>query len=229
MTPRSFAGSAFSICAGESSSLLKISSSLRPLTSRASATASQLAIVKASASAVCAWSASAGARVGSSDRARLSTAWPCEASLIASHAAVVARGWGIPAVVGAADVRIGEGRISIGGLELELQRDGALRDRERGVAWSDDTIVRIYSMTKPLVSVAVMQLQVQPLLHQTELLGPDPQPRATLQDWLPAWVGERRATLVTLNTTRAEFEAALRGGIQSAFLAHTGAIVALEE
>jgi pyruvate,orthophosphate dikinase len=33
---------------------------------------------------------------------------------LASHAAVVARGWGIPAVVGAADLQVGDGRIVIG-------------------------------------------------------------------------------------------------------------------
>jgi pyruvate,orthophosphate dikinase len=33
---------------------------------------------------------------------------------LASHAAVVARGWGIPAVVGAADVRVGDGAVTIG-------------------------------------------------------------------------------------------------------------------
>ncbi len=33
---------------------------------------------------------------------------------LASHAAVVARGWGIPAVVGAADVQVGEGTVVIG-------------------------------------------------------------------------------------------------------------------
>ncbi len=33
---------------------------------------------------------------------------------LASHAAVVARGWGIPAVVGAADVTVGEGRVEVG-------------------------------------------------------------------------------------------------------------------
>jgi pyruvate,orthophosphate dikinase len=33
---------------------------------------------------------------------------------LASHAAVVARGWGIPAVVGAADVRVGDGEVRIG-------------------------------------------------------------------------------------------------------------------
>jgi len=39
---------------------------------------------------------------------------------LASHAAVVARGWGIPAIVGAADVRIGEGEVVIGGRTLAV-------------------------------------------------------------------------------------------------------------
>jgi pyruvate, orthophosphate dikinase len=38
---------------------------------------------------------------------------------LASHAAVVARGWGIPAVVGAAGVRPGDGRVEIDGLVLD--------------------------------------------------------------------------------------------------------------
>jgi pyruvate,orthophosphate dikinase len=38
---------------------------------------------------------------------------------LASHAAVVARGWGIPAVVGAADVTVGEGSIAIDDRVLE--------------------------------------------------------------------------------------------------------------
>jgi pyruvate,orthophosphate dikinase len=37
---------------------------------------------------------------------------------LASHAAVVARGWGIPAVVGAAGLVVGEDRVLIGGREL---------------------------------------------------------------------------------------------------------------
>jgi pyruvate,orthophosphate dikinase len=37
---------------------------------------------------------------------------------LASHAAVVARGWGIPAVVGAAGVAIGDGAVTIGGRVL---------------------------------------------------------------------------------------------------------------
>ncbi len=37
---------------------------------------------------------------------------------LASHAAVVARGWGIPAVVGAGGVEVGDARVTIGGREL---------------------------------------------------------------------------------------------------------------
>jgi pyruvate,orthophosphate dikinase len=38
---------------------------------------------------------------------------------LASHAAVVARGWGIPAVVGATELRVGEGRVEVGERSLE--------------------------------------------------------------------------------------------------------------
>jgi CubicO group peptidase (beta-lactamase class C family) len=54
----------------------------------------------------------------------------------------------------------------IAGAEVAVGRHGkvayraslGLRDRERGVATGDDTIYRIYSMTKPLTSIALMQL-----------------------------------------------------------------------
>jgi pyruvate, orthophosphate dikinase len=39
---------------------------------------------------------------------------------LASHAAVVARGWGIPAVVGATDLEVAEGRIAVGGRTLTV-------------------------------------------------------------------------------------------------------------
>jgi CubicO group peptidase (beta-lactamase class C family) len=41
---------------------------------------------------------------------------------------------------------------------VAYHRSFGYRDRERGVALGDDTIFRIYSMTKPLVSIALMQL-----------------------------------------------------------------------
>lgn len=41
---------------------------------------------------------------------------------------------------------------------LAYQRSFGDRDRERGIALGDDTIFRIYSMTKPITSIALMQL-----------------------------------------------------------------------
>ena len=41
---------------------------------------------------------------------------------------------------------------------VAYRRCAGFSDRERGTAWASDTIARIYSMTKPLVSVAVMML-----------------------------------------------------------------------
>ncbi len=41
---------------------------------------------------------------------------------------------------------------------LAYQHSSGLRDRDRGVPIGDDTIFRIYSMTKPIVSVAAMML-----------------------------------------------------------------------
>ena len=54
----------------------------------------------------------------------------------------------------------------IAGCQVAVGRHGHLayhaalgqRDRERGVAIGDDTIFRIYSMTKPITSIALMQL-----------------------------------------------------------------------
>ena len=41
---------------------------------------------------------------------------------------------------------------------LAYQRSFGERDRERGIPMGDDTIFRIYSMTKPITSIALMQL-----------------------------------------------------------------------
>ncbi len=42
--------------------------------------------------------------------------------------------------------------------EVAYSRSLGLRDIARATPWSDDTVVRIYSMTKPIVSVALMML-----------------------------------------------------------------------
>ncbi|HET9160079.1 MAG TPA: serine hydrolase domain-containing protein [Caulobacteraceae bacterium] len=41
---------------------------------------------------------------------------------------------------------------------LAYQGSFGLRDRERRTPWTDDTIVRLYSMTKPITSIALMML-----------------------------------------------------------------------
>ena len=61
----------------------------------------------------------------------------------------------------------------IAGCQVAVGRRGHLaysaslgqRDRERGVAMGDDTIFRIYSMTKPITSIALMQLFEQGLFQ----------------------------------------------------------------
>ncbi|MBI0539703.1 class A beta-lactamase-related serine hydrolase [Roseomonas sp. KE2513] len=62
------------------------------------------------------------------------------------------------------DRLVGDGKLA--GLSVTVARRGCvaysrctgLADRERGTAMAEDTIVRIYSMTKPLASVAIMML-----------------------------------------------------------------------
>src|SRR4051794_6309443 len=63
----------------------------------------------------------------------------------ASHAAVVARGWGKPAVVGAAEVAVGDGVVRIGDRELRegevISIDGATGDVFAGVAAGVSAVV----------------------------------------------------------------------------------------
>jgi pyruvate,orthophosphate dikinase len=64
---------------------------------------------------------------------------------LASHAAVVARGWDIPAVVGAAEVRVGEGEVSIAGVVYReghvLSIDGSSGEVFGGAVASVTTVV----------------------------------------------------------------------------------------
>ena len=54
----------------------------------------------------------------------------------------------------------------LAGWQIVLSRDGQLAhssiagfsDLDAGIPWTDDTLVRIYSMTKPITSVAAMML-----------------------------------------------------------------------
>ncbi len=54
-------------------------------------------------------------------------------------------------------------------------------DRERGKAWGHDTIVRLYSMTKPITSIALMQLYEQGAFQLN-----DPVSR-----FFPSWKGQQ--------------------------------------
>lgn len=65
--------------------------------------------------------------------------------------------------------------------QLAYARSFGVRDRERGTPWSDDTIVRIYSMTKPIVSVALMTL-----FEQGKFKLDDPVHR-----YIPEWKNHR--------------------------------------
>ena len=64
---------------------------------------------------------------------------------LASHAAVVARGWGIPAVVGASGVVVGDGKVLIGGRQLRdgdpLTIDGSTGEVFEGVIPSTAEVV----------------------------------------------------------------------------------------
>ena len=51
-----------------------------------------------------------------------------------------------------------------------MERPGG-PDRERGTPVADDTIWRIYSMTKPIASVALMQLYERGLVQLDEALA----------------------------------------------------------
>ena len=66
-------------------------------------------------------------------------------------------------------------------------------DRERGRPWTDDAIVRIYSMTKPVVSVALMRLWERGLFQLDEPV------LRVLPEWsdLKVWVSGEGEAMVT--------------------------------
>ncbi len=67
---------------------------------------------------------------------------------------------------------------------IAYRRCAGFADRERGTAWASDTIVRIYSMTKPLVSVAIMMLY-----EEGRFQLDDP-----ISRFLPCFAGQRVAS-----------------------------------
>lgn len=52
-------------------------------------------------------------------------------------------------------------------------------DKERGKKYADDTIVRLYSMTKPIASVALMMLA-----EEGKIVPDEP-----VHHYIPAWKG----------------------------------------
>jgi CubicO group peptidase (beta-lactamase class C family) len=65
--------------------------------------------------------------------------------------------------------------------KLAYFRSFGLKDRERGAALGDDTIFRIYSMTKPITSVALMSLYEQGYFQLND----------AVTRWIPEWSGQQ--------------------------------------
>ncbi len=81
---------------------------------------------------------------------------------LASHAAVVARGWGIPAVVGAKEVAVGDGTVSIGGLAFGvgdlLTIDGASGEVFAGAV--DGSVVPVPEAAKLLAWARELGIEI---------------------------------------------------------------------
>ena len=73
------------------------------------------------------------------------------------------------------------------GGHVAYHRSLGLMDRERGIPMADDTIFRIYSMTKPIASVALMQLYERGMF---QLLDPV---HRYIPEWRTQQVGEVKA------------------------------------
>ncbi|MGE3268298.1 MAG: serine hydrolase domain-containing protein [Chloroflexota bacterium] len=104
--------------------------------------------------------------------------------------------------------------------QLAHWRTQGLADRERNTPVRDDTIFRIYSMTKPIVSVALMQLYERGLLQID-----DP-----VHKYIPSWEGLRvyqSGTHPTFATTPCERPMTVRdllshqAGLTYGFASHT--------
>ena len=76
---------------------------------------------------------------------------------------------------------------------VAYSRSFGLMDRERHRQWTDDTIVRIYSMTKPIASIALM------MLWERGLFQLDDPVTKVLPEWedLRVWVSGERETMQT--------------------------------
>ena len=77
--------------------------------------------------------------------------------------------------------------------QIAYQSTLGRRDRERDRPWADDTITRIYSMTKPVVSIALMRLWERGLFQLDEPV------LKVLPEWsdLKVWVSGEGEAMVT--------------------------------
>ncbi|MGA0602140.1 serine hydrolase domain-containing protein [Caulobacter sp. KR2-114] len=113
---------------------------------------------------------------------------------------------------------IGPGKIA--GAQVAVARRGHLAysrsfgqmDRERGKAMTDDAIFRIYSMTKPITSVALMSLYERGHFQLN-----DPVSR-----FFPSWKGQR--VWVSGSGADMKTEAAVRAPTMRDMLCHTGGL-----
>ncbi len=96
--------------------------------------------------------------------------------------------------------------------QVAYQRCAGLADRERGTPMADDTIVRIYSMTKPLTSLAVLMLY-----EEGRFQLDDPVSR-----FLPAFAGQR--VCIGGSRSRPETVPAERGITVRDLLTHTAGL-----
>ncbi|MEO6207815.1 MAG: pyruvate, phosphate dikinase [Candidatus Limnocylindrales bacterium] len=110
---------------------------------------------------------------------------------LASHAAVVARGWGIPAVVGATGVVVAEGRVLIGGRQLRdgdvISIDGATGEVFEGAIPSNTEVVpeaRVLLGWATEAGIAIGEASVAEPLEG--LAAPTPMRSATPDDALIA-------------------------------------------
>jgi pyruvate,orthophosphate dikinase len=116
---------------------------------------------------------------------------------LASHAAVVARGWGRPAVVGAADVVLHDDRVEIGGHSFAVH-DVITVDGDRGEVFAGELAGR----SEPVPEAAVLRAWAEELGVDVRALAATESPVPTVDEepeetaGAVAGVGRRRAEAV---------------------------------
>ena len=140
---------------------------------------------------------------------------------LASHAAVVARGWGIPAVVGAESVVVREGSVEIGGVVLTsadtLTIDGSAGKVYRGDLAGETRVVPEASIL--LRWAEELGIDIRPAGSEGDgpvgatgaVAGPGPTPGLVLRALLIKGFADTGATAVALKCSEAEAKPVLEG------------------